>query len=891
MIRNEHPRGQGGRWVGALIAIAACASSDATVCPNQDTCPTDTRCVAIANRDAPAEVQGYVCATDDDFMACETKADGATCLDAGVCVGGACIMPTCGNGLAEPGERCDDGNLAAEDGCSADCRSLEVCGDTATDLARGEQCDVGVPGFSGDGCSSVCQLESRLWREVPASIPPARQFAALVPDPLGNGVLLIGGGYFALKNTGFADMWRWDGVTWQEVPQPHAPTPRASAAVAYDDVNHKVVLFGGATADVTPLADTWEWDGVTWTQRVTTQTPPARLQASMACGGGLCVLFGGRLAAPGTEFEDTWVWRSADGTWTKVPGSGPSARWGAALTFAPGASPQFVLYGGVRNRVSPQNAPGPPQPVGETWVLSATTGWRELTPGMIPPGRRTSAVLRGMTHSGQVVIAVELNAAPPPDPDVPAVPAVKRTALWQLQINGTTAHWTLVDGSDTPQLGNVVFDPDPVRNRFVGLDGDGVDIREFQTSTWATVAPADPSTGDAGAIIATYDPLRARTLIVDSTGTWAWNGAGFERLARAGSNAPPALSGASLVYDTACDQAILFGGRTSTVQGNTSTVQGNTWRFKDGAWTDLAIGGPRLPRERAQMTYDTLRARTVLFGGQGVVNNALDDLWELSWDNCAVPTWAEVSPPPSARPPSRAGGTLTYDPLSGVSVLYGGFVPDPNAMPPIELRDDTWVWTGTQWQGPLEPATLPGNRALHGAVFDPASGRVIIMGGVANTAESDTWAFNPASLTTTGVSPWDRVDALVAPRPRRGHALARDRRGIIAIGGEAGAGVEAGGGQETPVRLTSEQPFAIPERCLAADEDLDGDRLAGCADPDCWLRCDPTCAPEAPPAPDAPPADPPRCDADPVRPRCGDGACATGREDYALCPGDCPPPP
>ena len=63
-------------------------------------------------------------------------------------------LPRCGNGLLQPGEECDDGNVTGGDGCSAIC---EVeCGNGALD--QGEGCDDGNT-IDGDGCSSKCQIE------------------------------------------------------------------------------------------------------------------------------------------------------------------------------------------------------------------------------------------------------------------------------------------------------------------------------------------------------------------------------------------------------------------------------------------------------------------------------------------------------------------------------------------------------------------------------------------------------------------------------------------------------------------------------------------------------------------------------------------------------------
>ena len=58
------------------------------------------------------------------------------------------------NGRIDPGEVCDDGNTVGGDGCSADCKKLEVCGDGVLDV--GEQCDDGN-GNPADACDA-CRL-------------------------------------------------------------------------------------------------------------------------------------------------------------------------------------------------------------------------------------------------------------------------------------------------------------------------------------------------------------------------------------------------------------------------------------------------------------------------------------------------------------------------------------------------------------------------------------------------------------------------------------------------------------------------------------------------------------------------------------------------------------
>jgi cysteine-rich repeat protein len=66
---------------------------------------------------------------------------------------------TCGNGVVEGGEECDDGNTKDDDGCSNQCMvtiPTAVCGNGI--LEGSEECDDGNNN-DGDGCGTNCQTE------------------------------------------------------------------------------------------------------------------------------------------------------------------------------------------------------------------------------------------------------------------------------------------------------------------------------------------------------------------------------------------------------------------------------------------------------------------------------------------------------------------------------------------------------------------------------------------------------------------------------------------------------------------------------------------------------------------------------------------------------------
>ncbi|HWU87652.1 MAG TPA: DUF4215 domain-containing protein, partial [Kofleriaceae bacterium] len=61
-------------------------------------------------------------------------------------------LRACGNGVREPSEACDDGNLIDGDGCDSDC-TVSACGNGI--ITAGEACDDGNA-VNGDGCDNNC---------------------------------------------------------------------------------------------------------------------------------------------------------------------------------------------------------------------------------------------------------------------------------------------------------------------------------------------------------------------------------------------------------------------------------------------------------------------------------------------------------------------------------------------------------------------------------------------------------------------------------------------------------------------------------------------------------------------------------------------------------------
>lgn len=110
------------------------------------------------------QIEGACCLTDGTCVPASTQVTCDTLDGSFVGAGAACgvgVCPLCGNGVIESGERCDDGNQVAHDGCSANCDTEGACCvvDVCT-LETPSDCTLGGGSYAGDGtaCPGTCGL-------------------------------------------------------------------------------------------------------------------------------------------------------------------------------------------------------------------------------------------------------------------------------------------------------------------------------------------------------------------------------------------------------------------------------------------------------------------------------------------------------------------------------------------------------------------------------------------------------------------------------------------------------------------------------------------------------------------------------------------------------------
>jgi Galactose oxidase, central domain len=187
-------------------------------------------------------------------------------------------------------------------------------------------------------------------------------------------------------------------------------------------------------------------------------------------------------------------------------------------------------------------------------------------------------------------------------------------------------------------------------------------------------------------------------------------------------------------------------------------------------WTQKQDMGPAA-RVGHAMSYDSMRGRTVLFGGDSLKSQLFNDTWE--WDGAL---WTQMA---NFGPPVRCDHAMAYDGAHREVVIFGGWGASGT------LLGDTWGWNGEDWTQLADSG--PPKRSGHCAAYDSARQKVVIFGGTSDgtTPLGDTWEWDGQD--------WTQV-AETGPTARKGLMLAFDsgRNTTVLFGGAGADGVGLG---------------------------------------------------------------------------------------------------
>jgi hypothetical protein len=284
-------------------------------------------------------------------------------------------------------------------------------------------------------------------------------------------------------------------------------------------------------------------------------------------------------------------------------GDRPIARAGAALTFDP-VSGQLLLIGGMSDPLHPpESAVLPGQ---DFWGWTPISGWKRLTPDIVP----TAGYLSAMAYDA----------------------AAGRTVLVS---QSSQTVWTWDGKSWTPaggglqidELGGADYDSQARVVRVLGRASSASQVEtmwSWDGSTWGV--DTTPMSARTEVVVA-YDQANARLVVYGGgdPATWLFDGSTWTKVT---TSAAPSYVQSSAAYDPTHGRVVMY------------SVAGETWTWDGSNWTIRSTGGPGIRRDES-LAYDPAIGKVVLFGGKvphGADEVYMNDLW--AWDGAR---WSQLS--------------------------------------------------------------------------------------------------------------------------------------------------------------------------------------------------------------------------------------------------------
>jgi len=239
--------------------------------------------------------------------------------------------------------------------------------------------------------SDLWVLEGTHWRRVVTKDKPEpRTFASMIYDNKNSRLLLFGGskvlfGKEPNSQNLLNDIWQFKNNQWKKLTTNNAPSPRAEAAMAYDENRETVILFGGYyihNGEYIKLGDTWEFHHNDW-HLVSKVGPSKRHGVSMTYNSedNSIVLFGGSTTDKqyGKSKGETWKWNGEK--WNKLDIKQPAGIFNASIAYD-NENKEFIRFGGWNGNSR----------INETWSLR-NNKWNKIETKNSPAPRNHSKMV------------------------------------------------------------------------------------------------------------------------------------------------------------------------------------------------------------------------------------------------------------------------------------------------------------------------------------------------------------------------------------------------------------------------------------------------------------------------------------------------------------------
>ncbi|MFX0093854.1 MAG: Kelch repeat-containing protein [Candidatus Hodarchaeota archaeon] len=276
---------------------------------------------------------------------------------------------------------------------------------------------------------------------------------------------------------------------------------------------------------------------------------------------------------------------------------------------------------------------------------------------------------------------------------------------------------------------------------------------DYGSNSWTNLNPTTKPTLRTDAAMV-YDSANQRIILFggyevnkDLQDTWIYDYSSNQWTEVFPVTTPPVRKSHSMIYDAVNQKVILFGG-----YGAADRLLNDTWAYDytSNSWTELLPPSSPIARYGHTMIYDAVNQKVILFGGNTWNAGYQHDTWAYDY---TTNTWIELTP--TIKPDVRYWHAMTYDSSNQKAILFGGYRLINSE---LIFYNDTWTYdyTTNEWNQ-TAPTSQPPARNVHSLVYDSVNEKVILFGGHNQTVPlGDTWAYDVSSNT------WERMDSSAA---------------------------------------------------------------------------------------------------------------------------------
>ncbi|HSD90385.1 MAG TPA: DUF4215 domain-containing protein [Kofleriaceae bacterium] len=514
------------------------------------------------------------------------------------------------------------------------------------------------------------------------------------------------------------------------------------------------------------------------------------------------------------------------------------------VSYGPDVAADVVVYDSTRQRVLGLTSSAVGEWDGTTWTARATMG-------------------TGPTQAIQYAAY---------DSTRQRVVAITGATVWEL--DPATATWTSAGVYPGFPTASSIAAYDPQRQRVVVLESGGV-TREYNGSSWTAVT-AGPTASSGWGL--TFDATRQALVAIGgyllgpgaTGGISSWTGTAW---VDTGASVPP-CDGPAVWYDPARGSlGAIYNPGSSGMQTGIVEVTGTTT-------VDRTPAVPS-PEFTANIVYDPIRDHLLLMGSDWPTVWAWNGTWQALQPSPHPATvgavvfdparggvvacepggstwlfdtaWHSLSTPCS----TDTNVTLTYDYVDRQAMLV-----DQAATRTLSADATAWTNLVSQSLGTTLSSAYDNAHQVLTMISGPGAMYELIDGTwQASLSPGNSYSVAPflharslvlvptqslVTVTPSSDRVWERVREAWEPVGDRPFKMKSTGKSLITEMPRGRIIIHAFTPTFDGLLLERQYTSTLPDETCAAAEDADGDGLAGCDDPDCWMQCHPACPPGVP---------------------------------------------